>query len=158
MRKETIAIIYEPSKILLGFKNPEKKFGGKWNGFGGGVEKGESLEDCSKRETLQETGVIIRKQEKVGRIFFSFKSNEQEHDVFIYQIKDYDRTPKPSEDFVGYAWFNGNNLPDKMMPADPYWLPFFANGKMFKGNVILNKNNGEFEVISHNIYEVNNLD
>lgn len=44
----TLVLIREPSQILLGLK----KYGfgrGKWNGFGGKVEQGETILDGAKR-------------------------------------------------------------------------------------------------------------
>ena len=44
----TLVMVTNESHILLGFK--KRGFGsGKWNGFGGKVETGESIEDAAKR-------------------------------------------------------------------------------------------------------------
>lgn len=45
----TLSIITKKGKILLGMK--KRGFGvGKWNGFGGKVQHGETLEEAMKRE------------------------------------------------------------------------------------------------------------
>ena len=52
--------------VLLGFKRPEVKFGGKWNGFGGKVTEGESIEEAAKRELLEECGLTVNDIEKIA--------------------------------------------------------------------------------------------
>jgi len=44
----TLAFVRRPGEILLGYK--KRGFGvGKWNGFGGKVEIGETIHDAAKR-------------------------------------------------------------------------------------------------------------
>jgi len=44
----TLAFVRRKGEILLGYK--KRGFGaGKWNGFGGKVEAGETIEDAAKR-------------------------------------------------------------------------------------------------------------
>ena len=44
----TLAFVTQKDKVLLGLK--KKGFGmGRWNGFGGKVEKGETIEEAAKR-------------------------------------------------------------------------------------------------------------
>jgi len=44
----TLAFVRRPGEILLGYK--KRGFGaGKWNGFGGKVEIGETIEDAASR-------------------------------------------------------------------------------------------------------------
>ena len=51
----TLCIIHQHSKILLGMKKRGHGVG-KWNGFGGKVEKGETIEEAARRETKEEAG------------------------------------------------------------------------------------------------------
>ncbi|XP_037783471.1 7,8-dihydro-8-oxoguanine triphosphatase-like [Penaeus monodon] len=51
----TLMFIREGEKILLGYK--KRGFGqGRWNGFGGKVEAGETPEQAAIRETKEEAG------------------------------------------------------------------------------------------------------
>ena len=158
LRIETVLIVHQPPKILLGFKNSNKKFGGKWNGFGGGLKKGESLENCAIRETFDETGIKVKDISRRGKILFKFeKDDEPDHEVHFYETKDYLGELDTSKDFREYNWFYTKELDsiyDQMMPADRYWLPLFVKGKMFEGNVCFDN---EFKVSSYEITEVNNL-
>lgn len=44
----TLVLVVQPGKVLLGMK--KRGFGaGKWNGFGGKVQPGETIEDAARR-------------------------------------------------------------------------------------------------------------
>ncbi len=43
---------------------------GKWIGVGGKIEEGESVEDCLKREVLEETGLTLLSYKARGRVLF----------------------------------------------------------------------------------------
>ena len=48
----TLCLVVKENTILLGMK--KRGFGvGRWNGFGGKLHEGESIEDAAKRETLE---------------------------------------------------------------------------------------------------------
>jgi len=139
MRTETLLIIQQGEEIILGLKNPNKKFGGKWNGFGGGIEEGETPEETIIREVLEEARIKIESPEKIGEILFHFETDEQDHYVHIYKTNKFEGELQTSEDFVEYQRFSLDNLPEKMMPADKYWIPLLIKGKRFKGEVYFDK-------------------
>ena len=62
LQQATLVLLFNgdpPTKVLLGFK----KFGfgqGKYTGFGGKVEPGESILDTAVRELAEETGINLR--------------------------------------------------------------------------------------------------
>lgn len=44
----TLVLVVQPGRVLLGMK--KRGFGaGKWNGFGGKVQPGETIEDAARR-------------------------------------------------------------------------------------------------------------
>ena len=153
MRTETLLFIYRHPKIILGLKNPEKKFGGKWNGWGGGVEEGETPESSLIRELEEETfgKIKIDKLNKIGEILFKFETEEQDHYVHVFYTENYSGELGKSKDFLEYKEFDINNLPENMMPADKKWIPLLANKKKFKGTVNFDK---EFKNPEVNFYEV----
>lgn len=47
-RLYTLVLVLQPQRVLLGMK--KRGFGaGRWNGFGGKVQDGETIEDGAKR-------------------------------------------------------------------------------------------------------------
>lgn len=49
----TLVLVVEPRRVLLGMK--KRGFGaGKWNGFGGKVQTGETIEQGARRYTYKE--------------------------------------------------------------------------------------------------------
>jgi len=44
----TLLFVVEPDRVLLGQKKPGFG-GGRWNGFGGKVDQGETIEEAAKR-------------------------------------------------------------------------------------------------------------
>ncbi|CAM9897292.1 unnamed protein product, partial [Ectocarpus fasciculatus] len=63
----------DAKEILLGMK--KRGFGeGKWNGFGGKVESGESVDEAAKRELMEEAGVTARELSLRGRLVFHVPS------------------------------------------------------------------------------------
>jgi len=142
-RIETVVIVQRDSKILLGLKHPMKKFGGKWNGFGGGLEDGESLEECAIRETYTETGITPIGLKKLGKILFHFPTTEEDHEVHFYRAIGYKGRLDTSKDFIKYREFSLDELEGiynkKMMPADKHWLPLFIKGESFKGEVYFDR-------------------
>lgn len=58
----TLCMVMKDGKLLLGMK--KRGFGmGRWNGFGGKVEAGESIEEAAKREVFEESGLVARSVE-----------------------------------------------------------------------------------------------
>ena len=128
---ETVSIIYPHPRILLGMK--KVRFGeGKYNGFGGKVENGETLEQAVTRETFEEAGINILDPEKMGEILFHFMTN-QDHLVHFFRATKFYGDPKESDEMVP-KWFYIDEIPyDKMWEDDKYWLPMLLNRQKFKG-------------------------
>ncbi len=63
--------IYADGKVLLGRKKRGMGFG-KWNGFGGKIEDGETMRECAVRELYEECGIsaAVEDLEFVADIYF----------------------------------------------------------------------------------------
>ncbi len=135
----TLCVIHRSPKILLGMK--KRGFGaGRWNGFGGKLNEGETVEEGLKRETKEEVGVEINDFNKVGIIEFEFKGNPEILEVHIFRASDFSGEPAESEEMKP-QWFNQDELPfDSMWPDDIHWFPFFLSGKKFRGRFLFGEN------------------
>ena len=132
----TTSFIYENSSLLLAMK--KRGFGeGRWNGYGGKVKPGETIEETAIRETDEEIGLKVRELEKRGVIDFIFEDRPNEIlEVHFFRVKNYSGEPIETEE-MRPQWFHVDNIPlDKMWPDDKYWLPLFMGGKKFKGKFI----------------------
>lgn len=154
-RLEAVSIIHQPPRILLGLK--KIKFGkGKYNGFGGGVKDGESLENCATRETFEEANVIIRNPERMGEISFQFEGDEQDHVVNFFRAMEFFGQPAETREMKP-VWINVSNIPYSHMWADDkYWLPLLISGKKFKGNFLFDASHNQ--IVNYELNEVMKLD
>ena len=85
----TLCIIHQHPRILLGMK--KRGFGaGRWNGFGGKIKTGESIEDATKREMQEESGVEIENLDKVGIMEFEFKGNPEIIEVHVFKSENFE--------------------------------------------------------------------
>jgi 8-oxo-dGTP diphosphatase/2-hydroxy-dATP diphosphatase len=105
---------------------------GRWNGFGGKVEKGERIIDAAKREVLEETGAAVGDIKKVGVIEFEFKGNPEILKVHIFLTSELVGNPRETDEMKP-KWFHVDKIPfKKMWPDDEYWLPLVLAGKNIK--------------------------
>jgi XTP/dITP diphosphohydrolase len=78
-----LAIIMQDGKLLMIKRRDSRpEFNNKWEFPGGGVEKGETVEDCIKRECLEETGLTIKIEEQVPQILTHYES-KWNYQVFL---------------------------------------------------------------------------
>jgi 8-oxo-dGTP diphosphatase / 2-hydroxy-dATP diphosphatase len=138
MREETVLIIYQPPKVLLGMK--KRKIGkGRYNGFGGGLEEiDKTAMDGAIRETQEEIGVTPLGVEEVGRIYFRFDSEEEDHFVHFFRSSSVEGELKETEEMAP-EWFDEDKIPyENMWADDKYWLPLLLTGKKFEGQFWFN--------------------
>lgn len=135
----TLVLVLKNDEILLGMKN--RGFGsGKWNGFGGKVEVGESLEDGAKRELLEESGLEALSLEEVGFNEFSWVNNKNPiMEVNIFKTKNFVGEPIETDE-MSPKWFKLKDIPfEKMWIDDKYWFPLFLSGKKFDGKFLFDE-------------------
>lgn len=140
----TLCIIHTADQILLGMK--KKGFGvGWWNGFGGKVEAGETVEDAARREVLEETSLTVDQLEPCGILEFYFKNSDKVLAVHVFRAITYHGEPAESDE-MRPQWFSVSEIPfDTMWPDDRHWLPLLLAGKKFKGQFHFTQNNQLFE-------------
>ena len=129
----TLCIIQENSKILLGMK--KRGFGkGRWNGFGGKVHNGETIEQAMKRELKEEAGITASKFQKIAIANFYFKRTDEHLPVHIFKITNFKGKPVETGEMKP-EWFDIKNIPfKKMWPDDKFWMPYFLRNRKFKAH------------------------
>ena len=115
----------------------------RWNGFGGKVEKGESVEEAIRREVEEEIGIKIDDLDKVGIIEFEFENNSETLEVHIFRSESFKGELMESEEMNKPQWFHIDEIPFKeMWPDDLHWMPLFLKGKKFRGKFLMDKPSG----------------
>ncbi|XP_029015156.1 oxidized purine nucleoside triphosphate hydrolase [Betta splendens] len=149
----TLVLVVQPNRVLLGMK--KRGFGaGKWNGFGGKVQPGETIECAAKRELYEESGLTADTMEKVGNIKFEFVGETELLDVHIYRADTYNGEPTESDE-MRPQWFERDQIPFSQMWADDIlWFPLLLQKKKFVGYF---KFQGHEVILSHKLEEVMEL-
>lgn len=118
---------------------------GRWNGFGGKLGEGETVEEAAKRELMEEAGIIPKNLEKVGELDFEFRGNSEILEVHVFRVEDYEGEPIESEE-MRPMWFTIEEIPFHEMWADDiHWLPLFLEKKSFKGRFLFDENDQVLE-------------
>lgn len=134
----TLCIIHQRSRVLLGMK--KRGFGaGRWNGFGGKVKEGETIEESAFREIKEEVGIIPLMLEKAGVINFRFQNKPEVLEVHIFRAGGIQGVPVETEE-MRPQWFAEDEIPfHAMWPDDIYWIPLFLAGKKFRGEFLFDE-------------------
>uniref|UniRef100_A0A8B9BN24 Oxidized purine nucleoside triphosphate hydrolase n=2 Tax=Anser TaxID=8842 RepID=A0A8B9BN24_9AVES len=149
----TLVLVVQPSRILLGMK--KRGFGaGLWNGFGGKVQPGESIEEAAHRELQEESGLTVDTLQKMGQITFEFVGNPDLMEVHIFRADHFNGEPKESDE-MRPQWFQLDEVPfSQMWPDDSYWFPLLLQKKKFHGYF---KFQGQDTILEHTLKEVEEI-
>ena len=127
-------------EICLAMK--KKGFGvGRWNGVGGKVEEGETIEEAAIRETFEEINVKVLDLKKVAELDFIFsKKTEWNQKVFAFLSEKWEGEPTESEE-MDPEWFSVKDIPfDLMWPDDIFWLPKVLENNLLKAQFTFGDN------------------
>eukprot|EP00884_Botryococcus_braunii_P017684 jgi/Botrbrau1/459/Bobra.110_2s0104.1 len=112
----TLVVVQQGDRVLLGEK--KRGFGeGYYNGFGGKVEKAETILEAAKRELTEEAGISARELSPRGKLTFIFDDRPQPWEVHVFLCTKYDGNVQESEE-MRPEWFDCCNLPFSQMWAD----------------------------------------
>ncbi|KAK3612436.1 hypothetical protein CHS0354_032046 [Potamilus streckersoni] len=149
----TLVFVREPTRILLGLK--KRGFGmGRWNGFGGKVETGETIIQAALRELQEESGLKAKNLQEVGLLKFEFVGDPQLLEVHVFTSSEYEGKPTESSEMKP-QWYDIDSIPfDKMWPDDKWWFPLLLKGSKFSGYFLFE---GHDDVLNYTLEEVDSL-
>lgn len=144
----TLCLLRKGNDLLMGMK--KLRLGaGYYNGFGGKLDAGETLEECIVREVKEESDLELLEFEKRG--VMSFELDEYINEVHIYEGLSWSGEAVESDEMTP-VWFKIDNLPyDKMWESDKLWHPYFFDRVYFEGWLIFDKNH---KVLDHEVVKV----
>lgn len=135
MKTLTLTFLLTPQEICLAYK--KRGFGaGKWNGYGGKCEPGETITEAACRELWEESRVLIMPEalEPVAQHEFNYPGADTML-VHAFLIRHWDGRPVETEE-MRPAWFSYEDIPYPSMWADDeHWLPRILAGERLTGRV-----------------------
>jgi len=146
----TVGLIRKGGKILLDMK--KKGFGsGRWNGFGGKVEKSETIAEGQIREFREECGIKVSELKQIGHIEYNFQNDSLICDVHFFDVLEYLGTPVETEE-MRPKWFDISEIPyESMWPDDKIWMPLYLSDKKFEGKILFKDSD---TIIENNVCEI----
>jgi 8-oxo-dGTP diphosphatase/2-hydroxy-dATP diphosphatase len=108
---------------------------GRWNGFGGKLNPGETVEQGMIRELYEESNLVSKEHEKIGILTFQSEEENYVSEVHIFRIHKYEGDPIETEE-MRPQWFDFDAIPyTEMWPDDIIWLPLVLKGNKVQGNI-----------------------
>ncbi|MDP2637293.1 MAG: NUDIX domain-containing protein, partial [bacterium] len=74
---------------------------GWWNGAGGKIEEGETLEEAVLRETREEIGIVPQDPVHIGTLSFFFEDGTPDWEIAVFRATDF--SGEPTESSSGYV-------------------------------------------------------
>jgi 8-oxo-dGTP diphosphatase len=116
---------------------------GKWNGLGGKFEGGESPEECMKRETFEESGLVVEEAQLKGFLTWPDFDGEDDWYAFVFVVTKFSGEVKASDEGE-LTWIpDGEVMNLNLWPGDRVFLPWVFANKFFSGKFIYEQ--GEFK-------------
>ncbi len=151
VRRDEAGVVLE---ICLAMK--KRGFGiGKYNGVGGKVEPGESIENAARREAEEEIGVLVGELRQMAELEFRYAPRpDWDQLVHVFFAEDWEGEPTESEE-VKPGWYATPGIPfSSMWPDDAIWLPEALAGNRIRGKFSF----GEGEtILEHELFRIDDF-
>jgi 8-oxo-dGTP pyrophosphatase MutT (NUDIX family) len=135
MQQATICYCVKDDTVLLGMK--KSGFGkGKWNGFGGKVDPGETNEEAAARELFEESSLATDPSslEKIAQIKFYF-GEKPKFECHAYIARTWTGEPEETQEMAP-QWFLVDDIPlSDMWVTDSVWLLAALRGDHVRGEM-----------------------
>ena len=153
--RRTLLFLQRDGEILLAMK--KRGFGAnRWNGVGGKLEIGESVEDALVRECQEEIGVTPVSYHQVAELDFYGGSTEEAWNMYVYAYlcDEWQGEPVETEEMAP-KWFTIADIPYvDMWQDDEHWLPKVLSGALIKATFNFDEQDN---LISQQVAEVDSL-
>ena len=149
----TLLLLIKKDEILLAVK--KRGFGaGYWNGIGGKIETGETIEQALVRECQEEINVTPTKFHKVAVHDFKFPDGHSDMLVHTFVCTQWQGEPEETDEMAP-RWFKTSEIPyDQMWQDDRYWVPLVLAGKKLETNFTFDH---EQNMLAYAVNEVEKL-
>jgi mutator protein MutT len=152
MKQLTLLFLQRNEQVLLAMK--KRGFGaGRWNGVGGKLDEGETVEQALLRECQEEIEVTPTKYERMAEIIFHEQHEGAKNTlrVHVFTCSEWNGEPAETEEMAP-KWFDTDKIPyDEMWADDPFWLPQVLAGKKLSCEFELDEKD---QIISQSVREV----
>jgi mutator protein MutT len=148
----TLLFLRKDDQILLAMK--KRGFGSnRYNGIGGKIELGETVEQALIRECQEEIEVTPTKFYKIAEHDFIQKGGDSPWRMYVhaYMCTEWEGEPTETEEMAP-EWFNIADIPyDNMWQDDILWLPMVLEGKILFGQFTFDEADN---MLTHNVQEI----
>ena len=126
-------MIFKDRKVLLGKRRSNSSHGaGEYSFPGGNLEYMEDIEDCIKREVLEETGIKIKniKFQSIANV----KAYTPRHVVLIALTAEWEAGEVQSfkDERIGeWAWYGLDNLPKPLFKFSELMIKSYKTGQNY---------------------------
>ncbi len=151
----TLLFLKRDDEILLAMK--KRGFGSdRYNGVGGKIEPGETIEQALTRECEEEIGVTPLHYWKVAEHDFMQKEGSEPWRMYVHAYLCDEWQGEPIEtDEMAPEWFKIVDIPySNMWQDDEYWLPQVLAGNKVSGQYTFDEKD---TMLTHNIQIVETL-
>ncbi|HEU0085884.1 MAG TPA: NUDIX domain-containing protein [Candidatus Paceibacterota bacterium] len=134
LAKASVCLLVKDDHVLLA-KKTRKIGAGCWNGYGGGIEEGETPLEGAIRELEEESGIVAHRDYCEEMAVVDFHNTKSDGETFIcrvhfFLVKDWEGEPVETDEMIAPTFFHKDKLPlGEMMPADREFLPLILAGK-----------------------------